>query len=819
MKKSMQLWCRLACVGISLLLVSCGDRGKGEPPEQKRVVIGTSAHIKAKRDSTRGSGKALPFGVSHVALKDGKPLVADAPHPYTMSSGNVLVNARNNGLVQIAYHEDAKGTASSAVPSRLLVSDVSIVSDAVVDPTHPNAVLVTLTGKKGNSYITALDARGDAISKFMVLSAEPAQDVLVVSDPDIHPMLCKGLGFRDEPLSCYTTTATDFDIGHVGDQFNMDHYLKNGSPEKKFILFDDASTKKLMALNSGASDSFEKKAIYFEHIDTLFVMNDGVSKLAGMRVIGSGTEGELPSRNALAVKYVATQEEFNSYIDYGGSLTSSPLRDYTQQDILSHVITPDQPAEAVLVGVVLSDDTRLSASVDSLQQLELSSRYPIKTHIYQLRQKGNTDLSSGLECHASVTAGKLLKFGLKSLKSVATVSLGGNFDWSGGRPRVGLNLNPQVNVGGMLNFGLNGRVAMTCGLELLEVKIAEWGIPVFGNVHVALPLELKVELGVNGTGELVLSLPAYDLGSPDGTSRPGKVGVQYSPDGGFKTDFAMKSTLAKDRMGVAEGTKLTDDAGKVKDKAIGEIGMSHEAGIAAGLHFRAKVSTWIFHAEVDASVAEVMVGASTEGKYTIDTDQQTSKRTGGEGVSGIGAFFSASPTIQVKTNFFTLSFNLFELKADPIWFYKLPFKEEKDEAFEPIETTDAFKFDKCRKYSSPCSQQKDSIPYAVDYVTSSQKFEITESSSMPFDGASSYAYKYIFKDKVTGDLVYKEIPMVQVDELDYVHRAYKYGVTNVLAEAVVSSVIQNDAGYEDHCKFWAKGDESFTKTFDCPWRR
>lgn len=813
MKKNRDsLWLRLLTIGIAILLASCGDRGKGDPPELKRVVIGTSAHIKAKRDSTHGSGRALTKGVSHVSFKDGKPILADAPHPFIMSSGSVMVAAKKNGLVQVAYHEDGKGKLSDAVPSKLLISDTSIVSDVVIDPAHPNAALVTLSGKKGNSYITALDARGDAISKFMILSAEPAKDVLVVSDPDIHPMLCKGLGFSEQSLACYTATGTDFDLGHVGDQFNMDHYLKNGTTDKKFLAFDDASTKKLIALNDGNSDNFDKRAIYFEHIDTLVVMNDGSSKLADMRVVGSSAEGELPSRNALSIKYIATQEEFNKYIDYGDKLSSSPLRDFNQQDVLSHVITPDQPAEAILVGVVLADNTELSVSADSLQRLESSSRYPVTTHIYRLRQKGDVELSSGLECRASVTAGKLLKFGLKSLKSVATVTLGGNFDWSGGRPHVGVDLNPQVNVGGMLNFGLDGRVAMTCGVELLEIKLAEWGIPVFGNVHVAMPLELKVELGVNGSGDLVLALPAYDLGSPDGTSRPGKVGIQYTPDGGFKTDFAMKSTLAKDRMGVAEGTKL-------KDKAVGEIGMDHEAGVAAGLNFRAKVKSWIFNAEVDASVAEILVGASTEGSYKIDTDQQVSKRVSSEGESGIGAFFSVSPTIQIKTTFFSLSFNLFEFKVKPLWFYRLPVSEEKEEIFEPIENEDSFKFVKCRDYSSPCIKQSEIIPFNVDYITSSQKFEISESRSMPFDGAPYFTYKYVFKDKTTGNLIYKEIPMVQVDEDDYVHRAYKYGVTNVLAEAVISNIKQDQSGSPSHCYFWANGDELITKSFNCPWQR
>lgn len=798
------LWFRLLMIGIAVLLASCGDRGKGVPPELKRVVIGTSGHIKAKRDSTHGSGRPLPIGVTHQRFKDGKLLANDAPHPYILSSGSLLVDPRKNALVQVAYHEDSKGTLSDAVPSSFIISDPSIVSAVV---THPktNAAMVTLTGKKGNSFITALDGRGDAISKFMVLSAEPQEDVLIVSDPDIHPMLCKGLATGSNPLSCYTATATTFDRGHVGDQFFMDDYLKNGRPSRKFILFDDASLAKLRALNTNGSDSFGKRAIYFEKIDTLFVMNDGISKISSMPVNGNSSEGILPNLNALEINYVATQEEFNKYIDFGGRLTSSPLRDFSVTDIVSHEITPDNPAKAVLVGAIFNDGSRVSASTSTIQNAIGASRSSIKSYVYKMHPvtDGSSLTSGGMECRATVTAGNLANFTITSLKSVAKLTIGGDFAWNGGHPNLEVDLNPQIKSGGQVKFLLDGRVKMGCEIEFYTMKTAEWGVPLFATVQLGIPIAFAVDISVNGAGDIVLALPGYDLGSPTDTSAPGKVGLKYNANGGFKSDFQMQSTVAKDHLGIAEGTKL-------RDSTKGEVGMGFEVGPTASLELEAYVNAWLLRTTVRASIGEVLVGFKADGAYEIDTAKKSSKMSS-KGDAGFGAFMSFSPTITVKSNFFTWSFNLYDYEVPPWWWYKLPMKESEEEPFEPEESSNKAVFLYCNG-NYPCASQVMGKAFEVDYINSTEKinFESAVKVAANFKSYGTYFYQYVFRDKVTGALRLNTIPMTETDDGDL--KAFKYGAVDILAEGVVTKIHQ---GGDSTCVYWFKGDEALKKYIDC----
>ena len=166
-------WSALLALTLTALLSACGGPAPVDYSTQKRVVVGTAEHMQARRDSTRLSSKTAATGVSHSRHRSNLLQAADAPHPFTRSSGMVFLHAKPNALAQVAFHEDAAGTVSSEVPSRFAISDASVVARAEADPSHPNGVSLTLTGKKGNSYITALNERGDALSKFMVLAAVP----------------------------------------------------------------------------------------------------------------------------------------------------------------------------------------------------------------------------------------------------------------------------------------------------------------------------------------------------------------------------------------------------------------------------------------------------------------------------------------------------------------------------------------------------------------------------------------------------------------------------------------------------------------------
>jgi hypothetical protein len=806
-------WHILIISVLAALLTACGNSGKGAPPAEKKVVIGNAAQIKEKRLSTHHRAKPLPVGVTHQRFKDGKLLADDAPHPYTLSSGMVHVDPRRNKSLQITYHEDKLGTLSNEIPASFHISDTSIVDEVKLRP-GTNQPIVSLTGKKGNSYITALDARGDAISKFMVLSAEPQEDVLVVDDPSIHPILCLGITVSGYDGACDADNATDFDMGHIGYKFSIDEFLNGKSTEKK-IMLDDQGLEKMKALAGAGSAGFNKRAIYFESIDTLVVMNEGFTKISRQPFLNEQDRGKSPLDpsirwyNTLDIHHVATQQEFDAYIDYGGKLTSSPLRDYTQKNILTYEVTPDRPIEGQLTGVEFTDGSRVSTSSETLQFLLGTSRYSVSSYVYQLREQGQSGLRStgGFECRVSMTAGKLYKFGFTSFKSIATLTLGGDFNWNSGRPSVGLSLNPQVNTGGQLKFGLDGTAKLTCEKELFEVKFAEEQIPGFGKVYMAIPVPLKLELAVNASGDVVLALPQYDLGSPSDPSKPGKAGINYSVGGGFQAESAMKSSMSNDHVVVVEGTRLNDSIHN--DSAHGKIGLEQSLGVAPGLVMAAEVNLWLATGKVEASLGEVLLGWRMGGSYDIDTAKKTAK-VKSEGEAGFGAFASFSPTISIHVGkFFDLSFNLFSLDIPPWWWYKLPVAEEREEAFVSAEARDKITIRECVYGSTPCSDQH-GMGAPTEYVNSSEKFTLTN----PYDrevGSTTFTYAYVYKDKDSGNLRVKEVPMTFPDGQGPGKKivAFKYGVTNVLAEAVY---VRDDLT-EKSCYMAAWGDKASARLF------
>lgn len=807
--------------GLALVLVACGNGGKGIPPEEKNVVIGTPAHITAKRESTHRLKKALPIGVTHQRFKDGKLLADDAPHPYTLSSGTVLVNSRDNALVRVAYHEDTAGTLSAVVPSSFIVSDPSVVSAAVVDRQLPNAALLTLTGKKGNSYITGLDARGDAISKFMVLSAQPEEDVLVVSDPDIHPMLCTGLSVAFEPLACYTATATSFDRGHVGDQFFMDNYLKSGTPAKKFILFDDASLAKLKALNANGSNDFNKRAIYFEKIDTLFVMNDGVSKISSMRVNGNSSEGVLPNLNALEIHHVATQEEFNTYIDFGGKLSSSPIRDFEQVDKLVHEITPGSNPTLELVGVQYSDGSEQAVSMDTVAYLTNAVRQPVTKHIFAFTslEGDRQGLDSGVQCYVAAEFGLSPKISLNSFKSTAIVSIGGDFKWNGGKAEFGVHLKPAVEVGGQIGVQMTKGVAFECSFEIKEFLVSEIGIPIFGNAKIIIPIEAKTRIAVGSTakGDVVLVTPKFTLGRAGDYLEPGETGFTYSPNAGINSQYSMEATLAKRHLGLAQGTNLQS----MQSNGKNSINMVHLAGVSAGLAMRAEVKAWIFSGEVEADLAEAMIGFKTDAGYDIDADTETYSSAVLEAKSGIGLFLESNPSITVKTKFFSFSFNLITFGGQDIFFWPMKYAEPTEEAFEPADSKSNITFLQCvsERYGKSVSTNCDApSPHSNtrEYVYSSQQISFDRlpalSGQTSFTG-SDYLYQYVYLDKGTGKPVTVSIPSITEGAgKDAEIKINKYGVTNIVAESIRSIPTQmgpDGRAQSPTCWIWFKGEEQY----------
>lgn len=815
------------CIVLVFSLLSCGDRGKGDPPEEKHVVVGTSAHIKSKRDGTRSLGSVARHGVTHRILKDGKQVAPDSPHPYIFSSGNVLVNARENGVVRVAYHEDTKGRLSNVVASRFVSSHPDVVSSASLDPLHANAVLLTLTGKKGNSYITALDDRGDAISKFMILSAVPREDVLVVTDPDINPMLCATAYEPRFDEVCNYSTSTDFNLGHAGVSFYMDDYLKAGGHKKANIFLNNDSLEKLKVLN-GNSTIFRKKAIYFEAIDTLFVLNDGGARPVKMAVIGrnpADPRDKDPHNddlwfNALAIDYVATQEEFNNYIDYGGELSSSALRDENQEDHLVHEIKPGNSHTARLTGIVLTDGTALQASEDTLANVLRSSRYPVESYKYTVGPDDLGDVSQKLECYVHIRAGPSPKFSLTSFRTQATTGFVGNFSWINGKPQMDLGVKPLVDLGGQISLELDNEVTVGCSMELAEVPISEIGVPLFGNVKVLLPIEAKTEVFANASGKVVLVTPHFSLGAKDDITKAGAVGIGYKPGAGLQTDFSMKAEVPKRHLGVAKGTSVKGS--NQLQAASADFNMGYRAGVGIGLVMRAEVNLWIFRGEIDANIMESLVGIENEAGYSVDSAREKYKKWKSEAEGGFGVFASFKPSIQLKTSWGKASFNLIDLGSQKLFISKFPFEDGEEEDLESAEIRSLDTMKECRVDDpTPCSQQTRKSSCSPGDVLISTEQAVMDTSCDRAYSPLSFSYHYMYRDKESGALSTKTVPMTKVDpkNSDLGVRALTYGATDILAWAIVSNLHGRDgaAGKVDtFCLFRSSGDETYTKQFKCP---
>ncbi|MDT7517941.1 hypothetical protein RAE19_04175 [Rhodoferax sp. TBRC 17660] len=813
MKRS---WRLLIASVLVALLAACGDRGKGAPPAEKKVVIGNAAQIKAKRLSTHHRAKPLPFGVTHKRFKDGKLLADDAPHPYIPLSGIVHIDPRKSKSLQIAYHEDKLGTLSQEMPASFHISDISIVDEVKVRP-GTNQPLVSLTGKKGNSYITALDARGDAISKFMVLSAEPQEDVLVVDDPDIRPMLCLSRSESRFGTVCDYTTSTSFDWGESGNSFSIDNFLKNASTGKKYLMFDTGSIEKLRKLNNSSSD-FKKKAIYFENLDVLVVMEDGTSTVERMAVIGRNPldpaekdpANDSLFLNALVVGYLATQEEFNTYIDFGGKLTSSPLRDPEEISELVHEIPPDASVKAHLVGMVFSDGSEYTSSKNMAAEQVGYGRYSVNYYKYELRQSNGERLGvDAPECRfkGAIAPGTI---NLRSFKTQVSTGFGGSFSWNSGKPDIELAIKPFVNVGGQIELDVGAEAVLGCGIVLKEFTGFEVGVPLLGSLQVVIPLEARAEFGVSTAGTYPLVGPRFSMGSKSDIEKPGTVGVKYSSSGGLKTEFDAQSKTSRNHLGFAEGASA---GGKPFEG-------SYAFGVGVGLVMRGEVGFWIAKARIDVELMDALLGVKQSSEYSVDEKNKTFKKYKWDSEGGIGFFTTFKPTISLNTKWVSVSIPVFDLGSPKVFFVEFPLEEEETKDLEPAEVSNKIKFKKCYPKAPPaCSIQNEEVFYGqeVDYVNSSQKFSVGV-PPLPFYDSNPgfFTYAYIVKDKATGEPVVNEIPMVFPDGVFVGKQGYanKYGVIDVLAEAVYSRT--TGVGDGKYCAFTAWGDKKYALMFTCP---
>lgn len=588
------------------------------------VVVGEDHEIVARREALRAK---KTFGVKALASE-----TPAGPATFVRSSGTVVANPRTDGALTIALARGVSGAPAAVAAGGVVSSDPSVATASVAGA----ELSVTLTGKLGNTYLTTFDAAGNATAKVMVLAALPMPGTAIVDDEALEPQALQ-LGTYGVPEQL----ATDF-AARTNDQALASLYAATPGSNDRVGAMTFASQDAYRAFAQAAIDAVGMgpsgvRAIYFPKKDLLVTTVHG-------DLTGNGTPG---GTYEVSIGAAVSQADFASYVDFGGVLTSSPLHDTSAVE--SGALSFTKPGGASLgatapvkVGVVLADGRRVMASEAGFAEAEKKA----VRHLVAYPQAGEP-LGEALTCETSKSAGPI---DWSALYSTAETKLVADAKWNGGKPSIALDLTPQVRVGGQIGFA--GSFEGTCEKTLFEVPVAEWGIPLFGNVAVNAPV--KVEFKVKADGSVTVMTPRVELGSAADTSKPGKIGFSYAVGGKFTVDrdLAMKTAY----------TSLGAVAGSAQGNAHVEV----EAGIAASLGLEAQVKAWIFKASVRADLGDVVFGVKDEADLTVYPASMTYDASN---TFELGLFPHLAPTLRVDTSFFHKSFNLFSVDLGDISFY------------------------------------------------------------------------------------------------------------------------------------------------------
>ncbi|MBK8219258.1 MAG: hypothetical protein IPK71_36495 [Myxococcales bacterium] len=587
------------------------------------VVVGEDHEIVARRESLRVK-KA--FGVK--ALGSETPA---GPATFVRSSGTVVANPRVDGALTIALARGVGGAPAAVAAGGVVSSDPSVATATVSGA----ELSVSLTGKLGNTYLTTFDAAGNATAKVMILSAVAQPGTAIVDDEALEPEALQ-VGDYGVPEQL----ATDFGA-RTNDQALAALYAATPGSNQRVGAMTFASQDAYRAFAKAAIDAVGMgpsgvRAIYFPKKDLLVTTVHG-------DMTGTGTPG---GSYEVSIGAAVSQADFASYVDFGGVLTSSPLHDANAVETGALSFTSGGASlgatAPVTLGVVLADGRRVMASEAAFGEAQKKA----VRHIVAYPQPGEP-LGEALTCETSKSAGAI---DWSALYSTAETKLVADAKWNGGKPSIALDLTPQVRVGGQIGFA--GSFEGTCEKTMFEVPVAEWGIPLFGNVAVNAPV--KVEFKVKADGSVTVMTPRVELGSAADTSKPGKIGFSYAVGGKFTVDrdLAMKTSYTS--LGAVEGS------------AQGNAHVEVEAGIAAALGLEAQVKAWIFKASVRADLGDVTFGVKDEADLTVYPASMTYDASN---TFELGLFPRLAPTLHVDTSFFHKSFNLFSVDLGDISFY------------------------------------------------------------------------------------------------------------------------------------------------------
>ncbi|MBK6463519.1 MAG: hypothetical protein IPF92_21320 [Myxococcales bacterium] len=587
------------------------------------VVVGEDHEIVARRDALRPKRS---FGVKALASQ-----APAGPAVFVRSSGTVVANPRTDAALTIALARNVSGAPAAVAAGGVVSSDPSVATATVAGA----ELAVTLTGKLGNTFLTTFDAAGNATAKVMVLSALPMPGTAIIDDEALEPSALQ-LGTYGVPEQL----ATDFANGTNDAALAALYAATPGSTDRvgamTFASQDTYRRFAQAAIDAVGTGPSGVRAIYFPKKDLL------VTTVRG-DMTGSGTPG---GAYEVSIGAAVSQADFASYVDFGGVLTSSPLHDASAVESGALSFTKAgaslSATAPVTVGVVLADGRKVVASDATFAEAEKQA----VRHLVAYPQPGEP-LGEALTCETSKSAGKI---DWSALYSTAETKLVADAKWNGGKPSIALDLTPHVRVGGQIGFA--GSFEGTCEKTMFEVPVAEWGIPLFGNVAVNAPV--KVEFSVKANGSVTVMTPRVELGSAKDTTKPGKIGFSYAVGGKFTVDRDLAMTTAYTSLGAVEGS------------AQGNAHVEVEAGIAAALGLEAQVKAWIFKASVRADLGDVVFGVKDEADLTVYPASLTYDASN---AFELGLFPHLAPTLHVDTSFFHKSFNLFTVDLGDISFY------------------------------------------------------------------------------------------------------------------------------------------------------
>lgn len=602
------------------------------------LVLGSHADIAARRLSV---APTYARGVS-------SPLKAGGPSAFVPSSATYFANARKNAGLSVTLAHDSAGTLLSGAAT-VRSSDPSVATASL----SGSEVTVELTQKVGNTFITTYDASGNALAKFMVLSATPKSGVAIIDDDNLAPSALFGGG--NDQFWPVTNFADRTDDGGL-------NFLYQPSGAYGGMLTIDAprgGTQKLQAMMNEVVRQVGGApiAIYFPGRDILVRLSNRFNQTSFWD--RSFKDQDKGYTEALPFAQLVAQDGFADYVDYGNSLSSSPLHDTAQVEDASYEFVAPKGQKAVApktVAVVLADGTRVAATSPDFAAAKQRA-----TRVVLAYPEANGNLEEGgLEC--TVKAGTSLSW--KSVSTNAQTTIDGSSSWNGGKPDVSLSLHPHMTFGGQFEF--QGAVQGSCERTLFTVPIAEWGIPVFGKVALNVPVAAKFEVSAKfGTTKTVIMTPRLNVGSKADPSKPGNVSISYkSTGGGFGGSMDVGTRTDYASLGVVVGS----DAGKTD--------VDVQAGVSAGIGFEASVKLWIAKASIRADVGYVLFGVETSGTMVVDDHKQFSVE---DGKFSLGMFPHIAPSISVSTPFYTHSFNLFDQTILPIRIYSTTFGAASDD--------------------------------------------------------------------------------------------------------------------------------------------